>query len=276
MTVTYEIKDFDTVIKIGTTFQQNWFRGQSKLYNELTPGVFRPMFNGGIYDAFRPNLELEFAEEFMRKSPSITSKLPETNNYLEWLVLMQHHGVPTRLLDWSENILVATFFAVCDNVSNDAELWSLHPWKLNKTLGFWGFPIVDKSSELKFLASEIFHSNPENLSKELGLKSRPNSPLAFLPPLKHPRMTSQQSAFTIHPSGKDTKTIIETIEEEKYLTRYIIPKYLKRRFRRNLSALGIDYVGIFPDLEGLAKTIIENGKSIAWSQPDPLKLEKYE
>ena len=273
---TYKIKDFETIIKIGTTFQNNWFRGHSNTYNELTPGIHRSKYIDGIYGAFRPNLEFEFAEEFIRKSPSIVSTLPESNNYLEWLFLMQHHGVPTRLLDWSENILIATFFAVCDDINNDAELWSMLPWQLNDSLGFWGLPIIEKSSKLKFLSSEIFHTNPENLSKDLNLKSIPNSPLAFLPPLKHPRMTSQQSAFTIHPKGDNSKTIVETINDEKYLTRFIIPKQLKRVFRRNLSSLGIDYISIFPDLEGLAKTIIENGKEVAWSQPAPLKLEKVE
>ena len=276
MTATYKIKDFDTIIKIGTTFGQNWFRGHSKIYNELTPGIYRQRYNNRFYEGFRPDVEQEFAEEFKRKAPSIVSNLPDVNNHLEWLFLMQHHGVPTRLLDWSENILVATFFAVCDDVKSDAELWSMLPWKLNNTLGFWGLPVIDKSPELNFLASEIFHSNAEILRQDLNLKTIPNSPLAFLPPLKHPRMTSQQSAFTIHPKGENTKTIIETINDEKFLTRYIIPKGLKTRFRRKLSALGIDYKSIFPDLEGLAKTIVENGKGLAWSQPDPLKLEKIE
>jgi len=276
MTTTYKIKDFDTIIKIGTTFQQNWFRGHSKVFNELTPGIFRPRYNNGLHNTFRPNLEQEFAEEFKRKAPSLVSNLPETNNHLEWLFLMQHHGVPTRLLDWSENILVATFFIVCDNVTSDGELWSMHPWKLNDNLGFWGYPVIDKSRELNFLASEIFHTNPEGLRQDLNLKTNPSSPLAFLPPLKHPRMTSQQSAFTIHPRGDNAKTIIDTITDEKFLTRYIIPKELKRRFRNNLTALGVDYKNIFPDLEGLAKTIVENGKGIAWSQPDPLDLEKFE
>lgn len=276
MTATYKIKDFDTIIEIGTTFEQSWFRGHSKIYNELTPGIYRPRYNNRFYEGFRPNVEQEFAEEFKRKAPSIVSNLPDLNNHLEWLFLMQHHGVPTRLLDWSENILVATFFAVCDDVTNDAELWSMLPWKLNNTLGFWGLPVIDKSPQLSFLASEIFHSNAEMLRQDLNLKTIPNSPLAFLPPLKHPRMTSQQSAFTIHPKGENAKTIIETIDDEKFLTRYIIPKQLKRRFRSKLSALGIDYRGIFPDLEGLAKTIVENGKGLSWSQPDPLKLEKID
>lgn len=273
MTTTYKIKDFDTIIKIGITFQQNWFRGHSKVFNELTPGIFRQKFK--LNNILKPNLEQEFAEEFKRKAPSLVSNLPETNNHLEWLFLMQHHGVPTRLLDWSENILVATFFVVSDNVASDGELWSMLPWKLNGNLGFWGLPI-DISRELNFLASEIFHTNPEELAKNLNIKTTPISPLAFLPPLKHPRMTSQQSAFTIHPRGNNTKTITETLTEEKFLTRYIIPKELKRSFRRNLSALGVDYKSIFPDLEGLAKTIVENSKKITLNQPRPLDLEKIE
>ena len=80
----------------------------------------------------------------------------------------------------------------------------------------------------------------------------------------------------MHPKGENAKTIIETLVDEKYLTRYIIPKHLKRDFKMKLSALGVDYKTIFPDLRGLAKTIVENGKELAWSQPEPLKLEKNE
>lgn len=53
---------------------------------------------------------------------------------------MQHHGTPTRLLDWTENVLIALYFAVKDSPEVDGEIWTLYPLRLNSKYGFWGMP----------------------------------------------------------------------------------------------------------------------------------------
>ena len=50
----------------------------------------------------------------------------DTNNYIRWLELAQHYGVPTRLLDWTENALIALYFACESNKNCDAVVWMLH------------------------------------------------------------------------------------------------------------------------------------------------------
>lgn len=271
---TFKISKFDQLIEIGITFGMNWYRGHSKIYGDLTPAIFRKNIWNEVSLLFRPEIEQSYYSEFIRKAPSITEKLPEITNYLDWLFLMQHHGLPTRLLDWSENILVAAFFSVIDNPTDDAEIWTFLPWKLNEKYGLWGLPYPNNRI-LKFLSSEMFHSNPEELVKELDLKTEPIFPMAILPALKHPRMTGQQSCFTIHPRPEKSSQIHEIIKEENMLTRYIIPKELKRQFKMNLSYLGISAYTLFPDLEGLSKSIKETNKTIAWGQPLLLKYEKY-
>jgi hypothetical protein len=269
---TFKINSFDQIIELGTKFEMNWFRGQSKLFGDLTPAIFRPYIWNEIALAFNVEIEQSYYSKFIRKVSSYSTNLPESTNYLEWLFLMQHHGLPTRLLDWSENILVATFFAVNENPNEDAELWSLLPWKLNEIHGFWGLPYPNNKI-LKFLSSEMFHNNPTELAKELGLSITPNSPMAILPVLKHPRMTGQQSCFTIHPKPDNCNKIPDLIKEENMLTRYIIPKDLKSQFIRHLNSLGISYCTLFPDLEGLTKSIKEENKTIGWGQP---QLPNYE
>ena len=275
MTKTYYIDKFEQIIEIGTTFGYNWYRGHSTVVGELTPCILRKEYTSEIYLALNPNPEFRIATDFMRKAPSITKTLPKNNNYLEWLFIMQHHGVPTRLLDWSGNILAATFFAVNNNKESDGEIWSLLPWKLNETHGFYGLPLLSKSKIVKFLSHEIFHKNPEQLKEKYKLELIPKVPLALQPPLKHSRYTAQQSCFTIHPKPIAGFTIPETITDENYLVRYIIPKELKKSFEIKLRYLGVTYYTLFPDLEGLAKTIVQQEESMGWGQPRPLKYREY-
>jgi hypothetical protein len=271
---TFKISKFEQLTEIGITFAMNWYRGQSKIYGDLTPAIFRKNIWNEVSLLFRPEIEQSYYSEFIRKAPSIIDKLPESTNYLDWLFLMQHHGLPTRLLDWTENILVAAFFSVIDNPNDDAEIWTFLPWKLNEKHGLWGLPYPN-NRVLKYLSSEMFHNNPKELAKELELIVEPNCPMAILPALKHPRMSVQLSCFTIHPRPEKSNQIQEVIVEENMLTRYIIPKELKQQFKMNLNCLGINACTLFPDLDGLSKSIKEENKTIGWGQPDLLKYEKY-
>ena len=275
MTKTYYIESFDQILEIGTTLGDNWYRGHSIVVGELTPSVFRGKYLNEIYQAFNPDVELKLASDFKRKAPSITKSLPKQNNHIEWLFLMQHHGVSTRLLDWTENILAATFFAVNNNQNQDGEIWSLLPWKLNESHGFYGLPLLGKCKTTKFLSHEIFHNKPEELAEKYKLKEIPKIPLALQPPMKHPRYAAQQSCFTIHPKPTTGNTIPDIITDEQYLIRYIIPKELKRTFERKLLFLGVTFQTLFPDLEGLAKTLLQQEKLREIGQPQPLRYREY-
>lgn len=125
-------------------------------------------------------------------------RLPNEDNHLNWLILMQHFGTPTRLLDWSENILVALFFAVIDDPDKDGELWTMFPQELNKLSGIPGYPLSNHRY-IKYLAGAPMAANPEKFKERLEIDKMSQFPLAFFPSLKFPRMTSQQSVFTLHP-----------------------------------------------------------------------------
>ena len=276
MTKTYIIEKFENIIEIGTTLGYNWFRGHSKIIGELTPCIFREKYTDEFYLESNPDPESRITEDFKRKAPSITNVLPSYEKHLEWLFLMQHHGVPTRLLDWSENILVATFFSVNSDYDQDGELWTFLPWKLNKNYGFWGLPILEKSRIIKFLAHEVLGDAPDALAEKYELKDIPKIPVALQPPLKHPRITAQQSCFTIHPKPIEGFTIPDVIQDEQFLIRYVIPKNLKTQFEQKLNYLGVTYQTIFPDLDGLAKTIVQQENYLGWGQPQPLRYKEYE
>jgi hypothetical protein len=89
-----------------------WFRGHSKYEFKLLPSVFRDNNTLFIDEAKQYN-------EFIRRFPnhSQTHRTP-----IEWLTLMQHYGLPTRLLDWTSNLLIGLFFA-CDDLESDGALF---------------------------------------------------------------------------------------------------------------------------------------------------------
>lgn len=261
------------MIELGTTMGKNWFRGHSKPYNELTPGIFREKYNSPMHEMFKPHQEFEQMINFKRYAPSLINPLPADNDYLTWLFWIQHHSMPTRLLDWSENVLVAAFFAVVDEPAEDGEIWTIFPDQLNTLYSFYGLALKNHKY-VKYLSGEAFHNNPKVLAEELEIKDIPSKPLALVPPNMFPRMATQMSVFTIHPNPKNGgKKIEELLIDKKHITRYIIPKKLKSDFEKHLSYIGFNHRTLFPDLEGLAKSFAREERYFGWGQPDPPTFE---
>lgn len=113
---------------------ETWFRGQPDYSYKLEPGIFRD-------DKYN---EAEMYEEFIRRYPDHSSS---HKNIFEWLTLMQHYGLPTRLLDWSTNLLVALFFCCNENQNGDGAVFAFNPGsKLSEGHDSWRFLEVLVSS----------------------------------------------------------------------------------------------------------------------------------
>lgn len=111
------ISDAINIAKSMRSFNSDkwWFRGQPDAEYKLVPSLFRPV-NGRYYD------ECKLIDEFIKVHPEARSQHIGT---LELLTYAQHYGLPTRLLDWSENILVALYFACREYEKVDGKLFLL-------------------------------------------------------------------------------------------------------------------------------------------------------
>ncbi len=214
---------------------QPWFRGQSSSSWPLVPGLYR---SGSV-----AMYEREVLREFKLRAPMHMVREPA--NDLEWLFVMQHHGAPTRLLDWSENHLAALFFAVGDSKSRvDGAVWALDPWSLNEiALGQTTVPVAQDPRLTEWLAD----ANPELVERKVSA----SLPVAVRPPLATARITAQRGTFTLHGSSRTPLNRVEAVR----VTKITIDRHAKPQILKELWFSGVTYGSLFPDLDGLSQEL---------------------
>ena len=268
MTTSYALRAIEEAVDLGVKLSYSWFRGHSCAVAELAPRIFRAEYHQGLRRDLQPHIEASMIDAFQRTAPALISDVPGPGDHEGWLFLMQHHGAPTRLLDWTESVLIALYFAVSADGDKDGELWAMYPVALNAESGIDGFPLPVHPLR-EYLAGDANLVDPRPLQQRLELKSTPKRPIAFRPALRFPRMLVQRSTFTIHPVPAPGMTIPELLTERKHLVRYVIPADRKQGLLLHLRFLGITHSAIFPDLEGLSRAVVEEHNVVGYSPPDP-------
>jgi len=229
-----EINDRHFRLRTATTHA--WFRGQGSLDWPLTPRLYRP--------GCSPELERELNRDFRLFGSRYLDHLP--GDEIEWLFVMQHHDVPTRLLDWTESHLVALFFAVEDaSNSADAGVWALNPWILNK--------LVLEVDSVPLASDPVFAGYRLGDPSLVERKASAKLPAAVRPSRASARILAQRGAFTIH--GSRNGGLWSMRFRKRFLVVVPIRADAKSRLRRELHLAGIGRGTLFPDLAGLGAEI---------------------
>lgn len=215
-----------------------WFRGQRLAKWKLAPSVFR---RGG----YRKLSEMSLALNFQLLAPSRYERCPSAENEFGWLSLMRHHGLHTRLLDWTPSILVAAHFAVRHARSDrkDAVLWALNAPLLNDRQAKMSAPgvLAPGSHNIVTLAHAAFTG-----------ATLPKHILATRAGEIDPRMAAQQAVYTIH--GMPTP-LEETEFASECLMRFVIPAKYRAGLRYDLMIAGVSDLVLYPDLDHMAESL---------------------
>jgi hypothetical protein len=194
------------------------FRGQASCNWELQAGIYRMCPK--IYEAGVRAIERQILDEFRRRARAFLSDLP--TSIWEWLTVAQHFGLPTRLLDWTENPLVALYFAVSGgpDIRDDGILYA-------------------------------YRHGTADLDVELVTDPFSTLHIELLrPPHLDRRVIVQQSIFTVEPfdrhnSAREGSTLVWwNVSAEKKIT-----------ITNELERIGIADGTVFPGLQSVASQI---------------------
>lgn len=170
---------------------------------------------------------------------------------------MQHYGAPTRLLDWTDNPLVALFFAVTDEWNKgDAAVWVLDPYWLNhKLFDDVVGPLLQDWSEAQVYLKKLedaFMSDQQ---------VRKQGPAAIDPPHVDRRLAVQSSHFVIFGKTQDLLKTRKVKDKRCRLAKILLRNDARAAVTEELEDCGITYSSIYPDLEALGKEL-----SIYWKR----------
>jgi hypothetical protein len=238
MMESFEITDLNTYTQLVNDLAKSGsdlvlYRGQCN-DDALLPGIGRIINDAegnNISPVIKSDTEQEMLNEFKKKLPNFFQGTFQ--NEWDLLAVCQHHGMATRLLDWTQNPLIALWFAC-----NSAFIHSTYSV-------IWVIP-----TQLSYIYRFDETQTPFEID---GTK-------IISPNWVARRIANQSGLFTIHTPGDNAGNLIfKNLDEDEtfdpLLRKFIIPKNKRAELIKELNVYGISHSSVFPDLDGLCKSL---------------------
>lgn len=250
------------------------FRGQASATWGLASTLERAIEFSPTYITALPNREEWVLYNFKRQAHLLLNSPPRNEEWLDWQSLIQHHGGPTRMLDFTHSFYVAAFFAL-ERATTDAAIWALDWMRLLGRQDFIDCPpitelnanniaILEDAKTASLAGSSVVAGvvsvEPIRLSERMAIQKG-----AFVAPLDlaRPYMENLGATFnfdfTVHNDSQYVSDV-SLFQDLDYLkappaVKFILPVGMRRHALDDLASMNIDASTLFPGLDGFARSL---------------------
>jgi FRG domain len=272
------LREIEDLVQSVFASNTTCFRGQSCASWDLVPSAYRPLIpflHNPDFDLSWPDkLERDTYRDFEIEARKILGKSFEP---LERLSVAQHHGVPTRLLDWTSDLAIAAYFSVFGGDHGDCAIWCLNlsrfpfPKGLGRQHRGGGFRLanINKYGRGKFPSFAQPVSEPISVfgtgNSAAAVSGSPKSTfIVWIPQRVHDRLDRQKCLLSWYHSFEECDLVwnysthikeLEGSSGQELLCKIVITSKDRFRLREEILKRGLNEYELFPDLDGLGKCL---------------------
>ena len=243
------IDSWEALTETLGSLSASWtFRGHCDARWKLESTLARRFKSTGIHPRAWPEQERRILRIFKRKAHLFLDHIPDDKDSFRWLGMMQHHGAPTRLLDFTWSFYVAAFFAL-EGATSDAAIWAVNLNALYEPLKLAG------------RRSKVSHDDLipkiEGNYERYFLDNKFSFAVYGEPTIMNQRLIAQSGTFIIPSTlSEPVENILSHYSHPKPLIKYVLAtRKLRAIAMRKLYSMNVTYYTLFPGLDGLARSM---------------------
>jgi hypothetical protein len=268
--VQIRVDSWEDAVVLGKGLAGHVFRGQSDAKWLLSTTIERAARRYGFPNGALRNREVMLLNNFQRRAHHYVDDPPSLEDRLEWFALMQHHGAPTRLLDFSHSFYVAAFFSM-ESAEQDAAIWAL---STEFTMGHTS----NLLSETKTMLDLEEESRAVLQAHFSGLQTS-TCVMLVEPQRMNARLAVQQGCFVV--PGDLSKSFMENLAHclevdvtalaakrvrsmrrgdadrlfDTPIVKIVLPKEIHNQAVWDLDQMNVNATSLFPGLDGFARSL---------------------